>query len=132
MIYAYCLQDLAPIRGCRKPDRAYFETATCWLMTPRPHSLWPKDPNASDVLYIKALAAPLTINTMLEGTLKAFADHGEVGPTLPANGGDCEAMLAKFAKADVDIEFCVSNFTFRATASTGAHASPESCIGVAG
>jgi transaldolase len=38
-----------------------------------------KDPKASDVLYIKELAAPLTINTMPEGTLKAFANHGEVG-----------------------------------------------------
>ena len=40
-----------------------------------------KDPKASDVLYIKALAAPFTVNTMPEGTLKAFADHGEVGAT---------------------------------------------------
>jgi transaldolase len=63
-----------------------------------------KAPQASDVLYIKSLAAPLTINTMPEGTLTAFADHGEIGPTLPADGGDCEAMLAKFAKADVDID----------------------------
>ena len=49
-----------------------------------------KDPKASDVLYIKALAAPFTVNTMPEGTLKAFADHGEVGAILPADGGDCE------------------------------------------
>ena len=40
-----------------------------------------KDPKASDILYIKGLAAPLTVNTMPEGTLKAFADHGEVGAT---------------------------------------------------
>src|SRR5207302_1429843 len=38
-----------------------------------------KDPKASDVLYIKALAAPFTVNTMPEGTLKALADHGEIG-----------------------------------------------------
>jgi len=63
-----------------------------------------KDPKASDVLYIEGLAAALTINTMPEGTLKAFADHGEVGPTLPADGGDCEAVLARFAKAGVDID----------------------------
>jgi len=63
-----------------------------------------KDPQASDVLYIEGLAAPLTINTMPEGTLKAFADHGEIGPPLPADGGDCEAVLAKFAKAGVDID----------------------------
>jgi transaldolase len=63
-----------------------------------------KDPNASDVLYVKALAAPFTVNTMPEGTLKAFADHGEVGPSMPADGGDCEAVLAQFAKAGVDVD----------------------------
>jgi transaldolase len=62
-----------------------------------------KDPKASDVLYIKALAAPLTVNTMPEGTLKAFSDHGELGPILPADGGDCEEVLAQFAKAGVDV-----------------------------
>jgi transaldolase len=63
-----------------------------------------KDPKASDVLYVKALAAPFTVNTMPEGTLKALADHGEVGPILPAHGGDSEAMLARFAKAGIDID----------------------------
>jgi transaldolase len=63
-----------------------------------------KDPKASDVLYVKALAAPFTVNTMPEGTLKALADHGEVGPILPAHGGDSEAVLARFAKAGVDVD----------------------------
>jgi len=63
-----------------------------------------KDPKASDVLYIKALAAPFTVNTMPEGTLKALADHGELGGILPADGGDCEAALAQFAKAGIDID----------------------------
>jgi transaldolase len=63
-----------------------------------------KDPNASDVLYIGALAAPLTVNTMPEGTLKAFADHGSVGATIPPDGGECEAVLAGFAKAGVDAD----------------------------
>jgi transaldolase len=62
-----------------------------------------KDPRASDVLYIKELAAPLTINTMPEGTLKAFANHGEVGRIVSADGGDCEAVLAQFTKAGVDL-----------------------------
>ena len=62
-----------------------------------------KDPKASDVLYIKALAAPLTVNTMPEATLKAFADHGEVNGILPADGGDCEAVLAEFGKAGIDL-----------------------------
>jgi transaldolase len=63
-----------------------------------------KDPRASDVLYIKALAAPFTVNTIPEGTLKALADHGEIGPMLPADGGDCEDVLARFAKAGIDID----------------------------
>jgi transaldolase len=63
-----------------------------------------KDPHASDVLYIKALAAPFTVNTMPEGTLKALADHGEISESMSADGGDCEAVLDQFAKADVDID----------------------------
>jgi transaldolase len=63
-----------------------------------------KDPKASDVLYIKSLAAPFTVNTMPEGTLKALADHGEIGPMLPVNGGDCEAVLTEFTRAGIDIE----------------------------
>ena len=63
-----------------------------------------KDPKASDVLYIKALAAPFTVNTMPEGTLKALADHGDVGAILPADGGDCEEVLAQFAKAGIDVD----------------------------
>lgn len=63
-----------------------------------------KDPKASDVLYVKSLAAPLTVNTMPEATLKAVADHGEIGAILPQDGGDCEGVLAQFAKAGIDVE----------------------------
>jgi transaldolase len=63
-----------------------------------------KDPKASDVLYIEALAAPYTVNTMPEATLKALADHGEVGPTMPADGGNCEAVLAEFARVHLNID----------------------------
>ena len=63
-----------------------------------------KDPKASDVLYIKALAAPFTVNTMPEGTLKALADHGELSEIMSADGGDCEAVLDEFAKAGIDVE----------------------------
>ena len=63
-----------------------------------------KDPKASDILYIKALAAPFTVNTMPEGTLKALAEHGELGALLPADGGDCEEVLAQFAKAGIDVD----------------------------
>ena len=63
-----------------------------------------KDPKASDVLYVESLAAPFTINTMPEATLKALADHGEIRGLLPADGGDCEEVLAGFARAGVDVE----------------------------
>jgi transaldolase len=62
-----------------------------------------KDPKASDVLYIKALAAAFTVNTMPEGTLKALAEHGEIGQLLPLDGGNCEATLAEFAKSGIDV-----------------------------
>jgi transaldolase len=63
-----------------------------------------KNPKASDVLYVKALAAPFTVNTMPDATLKALADHGEAGAILPADGGDCEEVLAKFAGAGIDVD----------------------------
>jgi transaldolase len=63
-----------------------------------------KDPKASDILYVKALAAPFTVNTMPEGTLKAFAQHGEIGAMLAPDGGDCEKVLAAFSKAGIDID----------------------------
>ena len=62
-----------------------------------------KDPQASDTLYIEALAAPDTINTLPDKTLLAFADHGQLRGELPADGGDAEAMLAEFAQAGVDV-----------------------------
>jgi transaldolase len=63
-----------------------------------------KDPKASDILYIQALAAPDTVNTMPEGTLKAFADHGVVDGVMPPDGGDCEQVLEQFKKAGIDID----------------------------
>src|SRR5437764_2967695 len=63
-----------------------------------------KDPDASDTLYIEALAAPFTINTMPEPTLLAFADHGKPGDPLPADGGDAEDLLARFAADGIDVE----------------------------
>ena len=63
-----------------------------------------KDPGAPDILYIRALAAPFTVNTMPEGTLKALADHGAIGEMLPADGGDCEEVLARFAGAGIDVD----------------------------
>ena len=62
-----------------------------------------KDPDASDVLYVEALAAPNTINTIPEETLRAFAEHGQATRTLPADGGDAEETLRHFATAGVDV-----------------------------
>src|SRR6202008_4584894 len=62
-----------------------------------------KDPKASDVLYIPALAAPNTINTMPEKTLLAFGDHGKLAGTLPRDGGDCETVLNDFQKAGINL-----------------------------
>jgi len=63
-----------------------------------------KDPKASDILYIKALASPFTVNTMPQATLKALADHGEIGPVIAADGGDCEKVLAEFAKTGINVD----------------------------
>ncbi|HTW63711.1 MAG TPA: transaldolase [Bryobacteraceae bacterium] len=63
-----------------------------------------KDPKAPDTLYVHALAAPLTVNTMPDGTLKALADHGQASSILAADGGDCEEVLAQFASAGIDVD----------------------------
>ena len=63
-----------------------------------------KDPAAPDTMYVEALAAPDTVNTMPDKTLKAFADHGKVGAVMAVDGGDAEATLAAFGKAGVDID----------------------------
>ncbi|HYA16269.1 MAG TPA: transaldolase [Bryobacteraceae bacterium] len=63
-----------------------------------------KDPSASDILYVSAFASPLTVNTMPEATLKAFADHGEIAGLLPSDCGGCEETLAQFTAAGIDID----------------------------
>ncbi len=94
---AYC--DLTASARCRRvmneggrPQRLLFA------------STGTKDPKASDVLYVEALAAPLTVNTMPEATLLALADHGDIRAALPATGSDCEATLAQFSRAGVDLD----------------------------
>ena len=62
-----------------------------------------KDPAAPDTLYLSALAAPDTIDTIPEKTLRAFAEHGKVPGVMAEDGGDSEAVLAQFAKAGIDI-----------------------------
>ena len=61
-----------------------------------------KDPAASDTLYVEALIAPHTINTLPEKTLQAFADHGRIGPLLPVGGGDAESVIQEFRRAGID------------------------------
>jgi transaldolase len=53
-------------------------------------------------MYVTALAAPNTVNTMPDETLLAFADHGAVGSILAADGGDCEKVLGEYASAGID------------------------------
>lgn len=54
--------------------------------------------------YIRALAAPFTVNTMPEATLNALADHGNIGQTLPTHARYCDELLAKFTEAGVDVD----------------------------
>jgi len=104
--------------GIAMAERTY-KAARDLLSSPRWHraysaGAWPqrllwastgaKDPLASDVLYVKALAAPFTINTMPEGTLKALAEHSELGSIMAADGGNCEQVLADFTRAGIDID----------------------------
>jgi len=62
-----------------------------------------KDPKASDLLYVKSLAAPYSVNTMPEKTLQALADHGDIGTTIPPDGGDAEQVLERFTQAGIDL-----------------------------
>jgi transaldolase len=63
-----------------------------------------KDPKAPDTLYVTTFAAPNTVNTMPEATLRAFADHGQLGAVLARDGGNCEQMIAAHVRAGVDVD----------------------------
>ena len=63
-----------------------------------------KDPEASDLLYVEALAAPFTINTMPEKTLLAFAEHGQVRDPVPVDGGNADDVLADHRAVGVDLD----------------------------
>jgi transaldolase len=78
-----------------------------------------KDPNAPDTLYIEALVAPDTINTMPDKTLIAFADHGQVKGMMPVDGGDAEEVLAHFTRAGVDDAALADQLQREGTASFG-------------
>jgi transaldolase len=107
------LHDRLGIAGARQTYKAYCQLLDSprWQRIfnagARPQRLlWAstgtKNPKASDILYVEALAAPLTINTLTEKTLKAFADHGKAGPIMRRDGDDCESVLAEFAEAGID------------------------------
>jgi transaldolase len=109
------LQDGLGIAIAKRTYKAYREMLASprWKKAanagaPTQRLLWAstgtKDPKASDVLYIKALAAPDTIDTIPENTLLAFADHGTLGGVLPEDGGDAESVIAAFGKAGLDDE----------------------------
>jgi transaldolase len=74
-----------------------------------------KDPAAPDTLYLEALAAPDTINTVPDKTLLAFAEHGKVENTMPADGGDAETVLAEFFKAGIDVDALASELQHQGT-----------------
>jgi len=107
------LRDCLGIAVARQAYKAYRDLLMSpqWLRlaaqgAPAQRLLWAstgtKDPKASDTFYISGLAAPDTINTMPEATLLAFADHGQVPSALPVDGGDCETVLERFARAGID------------------------------
>ena len=62
-----------------------------------------KDPSARPSIYVEALAAPDTINTMPEKTLLAFATDGALRGVMPPDGGDAEEVLARFEQGGVDV-----------------------------
>jgi transaldolase len=76
-----------------------------------------KDPAAADTLYVEALAAPDTINTMPEKTLLAFADHGKIAGRLPSDGGDADRVLDEFARAKIDCAALAANLQKEGTES---------------
>jgi transaldolase len=96
--YKACRELLGSARWQRVYNAGAYPQRLLWASTGT------KDPSASDILYVKALAAPFTVNTMPEATLKALANHTELGSILAADGGDCEAVLAQFAKEGIDVD----------------------------
>lgn len=63
-----------------------------------------KDPKLPDTFYVKALAAPFTVNTMPETTLKALDDHGSLNETVSFDQGSIETVVQQFSKAGVDVD----------------------------
>ncbi len=88
-----------------------------------------KDPAVSDTLYVEALVAPNTVNTIPEKTLLAFADHGKAGIILPPDGGYAEAVIAEFVREDIDLEALAATLQHQGTESfTASWSSLLSCL----
>jgi transaldolase len=96
--YAAYREVLASDRAMRLRNEGAKAQRLLWASTGT------KDPNASDVLYIEGLVSPFTVSTMPEKALNAFADHGEVGETLPVDGGDATETLQAFNDAGIDTD----------------------------
>ncbi|TAL89941.1 MAG: transaldolase [Candidimonas sp.] len=94
--YEAYLGQLASPRWRKLAGAGAMEQRLLWASTGT------KDPAASDTLYLEALAAPNTINTIPEKTLNAFADHGVVRGAMAADAADAEKVLVEFAQAGVD------------------------------
>ena len=97
-IYSAYLDQLSSTRWQRAYNHGARPQRLLWASTGT------KDPKASDILYIKALASPFTVNTMPEATLKALADHGELGSIMAPDGGDCEQVLGEFANSGIQVD----------------------------
>jgi transaldolase len=96
-------QDLAA-KGALKQRMLWASTGT-------------KDPKAPPGLYVEALAAPDTIDTMPEKTLLAFAEKGRVQGVMPKDGGDCEEVLGRFAQAGINVDALATQLQVEGAAS---------------
>lgn len=77
--------------------------ASANLQRPLWASTGTKNPGYSDVLYVEELIAPNVVNTMPEPTLRAFADHGEVGPPISADAGRPAEILRGVEAVGIDL-----------------------------
>ena len=63
-----------------------------------------KNPEYSDVLYVDDLIGPDCVNTMPEGTIAAFRDHGTVARTVDADVDAARAEIDALAGAGVSLD----------------------------
>ncbi|HMM68521.1 MAG TPA: transaldolase [Dokdonella sp.] len=102
-VYRVCREQLASPRWQALAAAGARPQRLLWASTGS------KDAQAPDTLYVQALAAPETINTMPEKTLRAFADHGSAPAAMAIDGGPCEATLQRISEAGIDIDVLAAN-----------------------